>query len=97
MLGSLWCWAWLGSMLPVLLLITRLLFLTFTRGLLPIAVCCVAWAAISSLSVCLAWWARCFSRKMGGRHEAVHCNHRYLAFDQSLDVPEKLRLFFIHQ
>lgn len=85
---------WVAGLLFTLLRVAGLLPLTLTlaRRLMAIACSCSCGTrpAVSSLSVCLAWRARGFGGKVGGRHEAVYRNHRDLAFDQPLDVPEKL-------
>lgn len=83
---------WIAGLLFALLRVAwpLLLTLTFARRLMATACSCGTWYAVSSLSVCLAWRARGFGGKIGGRHKTVYRNYRNLAFDQSLYVPEKL-------
>ena len=89
------------SMARRLLRIARFLTLSATRRLIAISPSCriacpepvlssAGGGAAPSLPVRLAWRARGFSGKIGGRNKAVHRNHRDLAFDQSLDVSEEL-------
>lgn len=88
-------------LLPGLLRIARSLSLTTARRLVALTPHCrIACpepgrsrsraGAGSPLPMRLARLARGFSGKMGGRNEAVYRNHRDFAFDQALDVPEKL-------
>lgn len=83
---------WIAGLLFALLRIAWLLLLTLTitRWLMAIACSCGTWPVISSLSLRLAWRALGFFGNIGWRHKAVYRNYRNLAFNQSLDVSEKL-------
>lgn len=82
---------WIAGLLFALLRVAWLLLLTLTltRRLMAIACSCGTWPVISSLPLRLAWRARGFSGKIGGRYKAVYRNYWNLAFNQSLDVSEK--------
>jgi len=98
-------WLSITRLLVTLLRIAGLLFamlgvallLTLARLLLAIPCSCGAGPVIASLSMGLAWRARGFGGKIGGRHKAVKFDYRDLAFDQSLYVSEKRQFFLVHQ
>lgn len=84
---------WITGLLFALLRVARLFLLTLTITRLTLTrrrVAIVAGSvAVASLPVLRAGRAWSFSGKMVRRHEAVHCYHRNLAFDQSFDISEK--------